>query len=103
MRRRSSSSDSSIFDAMEDKDLDEVESLLRVTPSAIRLRNAEGQTPLLAACKAGWVELVQLLLSFGASVKEKDNDPRRMGSAIHDACWGGSVEVIKLVEEKAAP
>jgi ankyrin repeat protein len=54
----------------------------------------DGTTPLLLACKRGYLGVAQFLVSQGARITDRDKDSKRQGNAIHYACWGGNLEVV---------
>jgi len=63
----------------------------------------DGCTPSLIACKHGHLALVKFLFANGASMSDRDRDPKRQGNALHYAAWGGSVDVVRwLVDEQGA-
>lgn len=55
----------------------------------------DGSTPHLLACKHGHIELVRFFFSIGASVNDRDRDPKRQGNALHYAAWGGHMEMVE--------
>ena len=61
-----------------------------------------GCTPPLLACKHGHLELAQFFFSHGATLDDRDRDPKRQGNALHYAAWGGSLAMVQwlLAEEQ---
>jgi ankyrin repeat protein len=55
----------------------------------------DGVTPLLLACKKGYLAIAQFLVANGARIADRDKDAKRQGNAIHYACWGGNLEVVQ--------
>ena len=58
-----------------------------------------GVSPLMVACKNGYLEIAKLLLQEGADVNFENNLHH---SALVKAAEGGSVEVVKLLLEHGA-
>jgi hypothetical protein len=58
-------------------------------------------TPLIAAARAGRLEVVDLLLRNGASLNSY-NPRARVGSALFQACAHGHIEVVKLLTSRGA-
>lgn len=59
-------------------------------------RDQNEPTPFLDACEAGNMEVAQLLLKYGASLKAKDYH----GKALHHAAIGGSIQMVDFLLEK---
>lgn len=59
--------------------------------------SSDGITPFLLACKRGHLDIIEFFLNNGATVNDKDIDPKRQGNALHYAAWGGSEAVIKAL------
>ena len=54
----------------------------------------DGCTPFLLACKKGHTSVASYLIEQGASIADRDKDPKRQGNAIHYASWGGSLSTV---------
>ena len=62
------------------------------------LKNANGDTPLMIACKMGKENFIKLLIKFNSNTNEKNNFGE---TALHMALLNGNIEIIKLlVNEK---
>jgi len=59
--------------------------------------DTEGVPPLHLACKHGHLELAKLFVAEGAKVHATDADPKRRGTAIAYAAWGGHLSVIEFL------
>lgn len=59
------------------------------------IHGADGCTPPLLACKHGHLELAQFFFSHGATLDDRDRDPKRQGNALHYAAWGGSLAMVQ--------
>lgn len=77
-------------------DLFTVKALLHKRGKALlHVFGLDGCTPFLLACKKGHTSVAMFLLDQGASISDRDKDPKRQGNAIHYACWGGSMDTVK--------
>lgn len=79
--------------------IDEVSKLLMTDPQLATARAPDGQTALHWAAKYGRDEVVELLLSRGASASAEAERPGHMKgiTALHDAAAGGHVRVAELL------
>lgn len=64
-------------------------------------RDREGCSPILFACKLGYQSIVEVLLQHGCTIHDKDADPKRGGSAIHYAAWGGHLSLVIWLVDRA--
>ncbi|MDB9310437.1 ankyrin repeat domain-containing protein [Aphanizomenon sp. CS-733/32] len=94
--------DTELIQAVQNNQLSVVQSLLAIGANVnIRDKDAKGHlTPLMIATQQGNAEMVRLLLDSGA-------DPYMLDSAsgdsvLHQACQGGSVDVLQLLIEAGA-
>ena len=84
-------------------DLPSVQDLFeRRGKALLNVYGLDGCTPFLLACKRGHLNIVKFLLEQGASISDRDKDPKRQGIAIHYACWGGNMETIAFLETLGA-
>lgn len=60
----------------------------------IRDKDGNNSTPLSYACIRGQIEIVSLLLEFGADITAIDDNG---DTALHDACYYGHFEIVKLL------
>lgn len=71
--------------------------------AVLNVHGADGCTPLLLASKHGHLELVKFFFAHGASINDRDRDPKRQGNALHYAAWGGHARIVRyLVDEEGA-
>ena len=75
-----------LFDLSRGGDTAELYGILRRFPTIVHVRDGEGCTALHAAASAGSVDVAQLLLQAGASVRDVDKDS---WEALHYACANG--------------
>jgi hypothetical protein len=73
-----------LFDAIANRDLNEVERLLAAHATLIAARSPEGQTPLHAAAESNQPQIVRLLMKQGADARA------RYGSSAHNALFVGA-------------
>lgn len=92
--------DTQLICAVENNNLEAVQSLLEVgaNPNARNLQN--GLTVLMMASGQANAGLVKLLLDADADVFAIDS--KAGGSALHKACQGGNVEIVQLLVEAGA-
>jgi ankyrin repeat protein len=80
------------------KDITLVKDLVENHKVDVNYRNVHGETPLYAACEGGALNVVQYLLTKGASVeKSKTNSDQLL---IHAAAASGDVELLTLLTAK---
>jgi ankyrin repeat protein len=76
-------------------DLEKVKALLKRRPDLVFSKNAHlGQTPLIAAARGGYEEIVKLLLANRSDVNARDNAEI---SALIWAASGGHKDVVELL------
>jgi ankyrin repeat protein len=84
-----------LFDAIANRDLNEVERLLAAHATLIAARSPEGQTPLHAAAESNQPQIVRLLMKQGADARA------RYGSSAHNALsWAlttGAVDAARTL------
>ena len=68
--------------------------------SILGFLDEENSSPLNAAVDAGHLEVVKVLLKFGASPVEENGDQL---PAVHLACFQGKLEMVKAMVEKHGP
>ena len=62
------------------------------------IKNANGDTPLMLACKMGKENFIKLLLKFNADINERNNFGE---TSIHMALLNGNIDIIRvLINEK---
>eukprot|EP01147_Barroeca_monosierra_P002206 gene2206-5217_t len=62
-----------------------------------------GRTAIHLACFYGHVDMVSFLLSIAPGLLTiPDGDELRRATPIHYACWGGSIQVVKILVAKGA-
>eukprot|EP00050_Salpingoeca_kvevrii_P013536 m.29283 g.29283 ORF g.29283 m.29283 type:complete len:639 (+) comp5075_c0_seq1:322-2238(+) len=76
--------------------------LRRCGPILLSSHGSDGCTPLLIACKKGYLDVARLCLAHGASIADKDRDPKRQGNALHYAAWGGHEKIVLWLLEQGA-
>eukprot|EP00054_Salpingoeca_dolichothecata_P031446 m.263528 g.263528 ORF g.263528 m.263528 type:complete len:758 (-) comp27011_c0_seq1:28-2301(-) len=63
----------------------------------------DGCCPIHLAAKRGNMEVVKYLLDNGASVTDRDQDPKRQGTVLMYASWGGHLALVRyLIDECGA-
>lgn len=85
--------DSKMFQALHNNDIDAIKELIFKTP-ALTNTLIKGQTPLVIAVKNNNIEIVRLLLLYGADIFQKDNKGL---CAIDYAAFGENNNLIKLL------
>ena len=65
----------------------------------INTTNKEGQTPLLAACEQGNIEIATLLMKNGAQINATNKGERPL---LNLACAKGNIEIVTLLIENGA-
>lgn len=80
-------------EAVRNGDSSELRRLLEAREGKINLNvfDAEGQTALHQSCQLGNLELVKLLVRFGADVRLANRDG---WSAVHIAAFGGHTDIL---------
>lgn len=64
------------------------------------IKNSNGDTPLMLACKMGKENFIKLLIKFNANADEKNNFGE---TALHMALLNGNIDIIKvLINEKTS-
>lgn len=92
------SPESNLFRACEELDEGAVAELLQeLGPLGLCCRDAEGRTPLLAACSAGGLGLVRMLLEGGASADDIDEEGRGLALLTAES---GSCELLTYLLEQ---
>eukprot|EP00038_Savillea_parva_P005785 m.159972 g.159972 ORF g.159972 m.159972 type:complete len:764 (+) comp11885_c0_seq1:337-2628(+) len=91
-----------ILCAVRRNDLAFIERITRKNPLVIHIHGPDGCTAPLLACKLGHLDMVKFFLDNGASVDDRDRDPKRQGNALHYAAWGGHLEMVKWLLEQGA-
>lgn len=82
-----------IFDAVESGDLEEVEKILQLDPSAITFKSM-GQYPIHICAWFNQTDILELLLNCGADVNARDDDGR---SPLHFAAYHGHPDIARLL------
>lgn len=67
----------------------------RNSTKLLSVHGPDGCTPLLLACKHGHIALAKFFLEEGASIQDRDADPKRQGNAVHYAAWGGHLNMVR--------
>ncbi|KAL8613247.1 hypothetical protein ACOMHN_001571 [Nucella lapillus] len=82
-----------IREAVRNGDSSGLRRLLEAREGKVNLNvfDAEGQTPLHESCQLGNLELVKLLVRFGADVRLANRDG---WSAVHIAAYGGHTDIL---------
>lgn len=62
-----------LFDAVKNGDADAVSAILRRKPALIEARDDQGDTPIIAECFWGSIDVVRVLVVHGAAVNAVDN------------------------------
>ena len=63
----------------------------------------ERDTPLIQACRGGFVKIVRLLIEKGADVDKADTTDEGLGETPLDiACWWGHLDIARLLIENGA-
>lgn len=99
-RRRFSPND--VLHAIKCCDVDLISRLIRRNPGLVTgIHGIDGCTPILLACKLGHMQLVKLFFQHGATVDDRDRDPKRQGNPLHYAAWGGHIEIVRWLVDVA--
>jgi len=91
-------SQSEIFDASRQGNLDEVISIYTKNPDAINLTNSEGYSPLILACYHGNKEVVKFLIDKVHSINSTSN----YGTPLMAAIVKGDIEIIEMLLSRNA-
>ena len=89
----------SLFEIARSGDVTQMFALLRRHPTIWQSKDAEGCTALHAAAAAGGMDMGQLLVHAGASVREADNDG---WEPLHYACANNDLNGVKALMLKGA-
>src|SRR5713101_2081883 len=83
-----------IFDHIEANDLARTRGVLETRPSAVNVRDSDGNTPLHAAAAVNAREIANFLLNHGADVNaRRDNG----ASPVHLAAHSGHADMVELL------
>ena len=91
-------SQSDIFDAARNGQLNEVISIYTKNPDAINLTNYEGYSPLILACYHGNKEVVKFLIDKVHSINSTSN----YGTPLMAAIVKGDIEIIEMLLSRNA-
>ena len=82
--------------ALQNKDRGELQELLARSSDSIDINkyNADGQTPIQAACLTGELELVQLMIRYGADPNMRSRDG---WGTLHLASFYGNSEILQYI------
>ena len=78
------------LEAVKNGDTGELEKILDIGKVNVNVYDTEGQTPLHLGCLEGNLELVKLLVKFGADVRLANRDG---WNALHIAAFGGHKDI----------
>jgi len=85
--------------ACEKGDFRIVDTLIQIFRADVESRAVDGETPLIKAARCGHVEVVDYLITNGASMVSKDS----LGwTPLHTACSEGHINVVKLLLDRGA-
>lgn len=79
--------------------VEKVREALKADPKLANAVDRAGRTPLFLAVSSGNLDMVRLLVEYGAAVRVGDNNLR---APIHFANWAGNKAMIDLLLEKGA-
>lgn len=88
-----------IFDAVKNKDLGKVKSLLKKDASLVSLKDNSGNTPLHIAVINASVKIADYLLTKGADINAVNN---QMNTPLHEAVNNGNADLSGFLIEKGA-
>ena len=86
-----------IHDAAKANDAKKVEQIIKKDKTQVEAKDAAGDTPLLIAAREGSTEVVRVLLKYKARMDVKDNQMLDTMTPLHNACYRGRVEIVKLL------
>jgi ankyrin repeat protein len=88
-----------LFKAVEDKDIERVQELMKRGVDVNAARDVEGRSPLMHACKNEDFEMVKILIEAGADVNAKSNMDK---TPLMYAASRGKYNIVELLLEKGA-
>ncbi len=91
-------SQSDIFDASRQGNLNEVISIYSINPDAVNFTNSEGYSPLILACYHGNKEVVKFLIDKVQSI----NSTSSYGTPLMAAIVKGNIEIIEMLLSRNA-
>ena len=83
----------SVFDAARSGDIERLEVLYLEFPDTLDVTDENGFTPLILATYRNQVEAVEYLLDHGVNTDYLSQE----GTALHAACYKGSIKIAKLL------
>jgi ankyrin repeat protein len=88
-----------IFTAVINRDISKVQSILDADKEAVNLKKGNGNTPLHIAADNGYLDIVKLLISFGADIDNKNNGNR---SPLFYAMRSNHMDIVNVLVDKGA-
>jgi ankyrin repeat protein len=88
-----------LFDAVKAGKIEKVKEILGKNPKLIGAKNKQGLSLLHVACEAGWVDIVETIVSRGANINEKDELDR---IPLHFAAGRGHRLIVKFLMSRGA-
>mmetsp|Transcript_7357 Transcript_7357/g.18890 ORF Transcript_7357/g.18890 Transcript_7357/m.18890 type:complete len:663 (+) Transcript_7357:184-2172(+) len=102
LEREVRSSRSPVLDAVVSGERYRLNAIISCDPCCLEQRDESGRNALLLACLNGDLAAAEVLVEAGSSLHQNDTDPLRGGKAIHYACWGGHIPMVRWLLSQGA-
>eukprot|EP00035_Acanthoeca_spectabilis_P022998 m.447061 g.447061 ORF g.447061 m.447061 type:complete len:657 (-) comp19465_c0_seq1:64-2034(-) len=91
-----------VLDAVVSGERYRLNDIIHSDPCCLEQRDESGRNALLLACLNGDIMAAEMLVEAGSLIHQKDTDPLRGGKAIHYACWGGHIPMVRWLLRQGA-